>query len=501
MAQLDDLQAYVNFELPRRTVLLTVAITGYDGDPTLPAAPDIIDNAPLGTFYLQETPDTLWRKDGSLTWVLVDTGGGGGGTSRLTATLEDFTITLDSVGGSDPSSEVTLTTQAEATAQGAFQTVPAVMDALPNNINHIVTLQFPNGTFALGALEFGRMDRFNFGWATQSGFTKTSGALRFTSTNGLVQAPATSTYAVISSDGVGNVVLAADPGFSADQHRSAFLRVSSGTGAGQIKPVRTHLTVNWQVAGSFNPVLDGTSVVEVVVPAARIETSTSSADIKTKNTQVGYINIIFDAIDLSTLQAFASIQPIGCTMSLQGGARLLDLLLWMSMCNVVHDTCVIDTGTIAFTAVSIQSGLFRTKTGHSEPMLLRGASATNAFALFSAGDDGGLGQGSMLYLFGAHALDGFAGVLVEAHRKTALARLNTSSGSPTPRSDGTAATAIRAVNGAQVTSDDTTQLGLTLTATVDIDIDSVTKTYAELNADPNKSLVGPLLSLVAEEIF
>ena len=67
---------FVNLELPRRAALLTVAITGFDGDPNV-GPPAIISGAPVGTYYQQETPVTLWRKQPDLSWKDEDAGGGG----------------------------------------------------------------------------------------------------------------------------------------------------------------------------------------------------------------------------------------------------------------------------------------------------------------------------------------------------------------------------------------------------------------------------------------
>jgi hypothetical protein len=63
---------FVNLELPRRRPLLTVAITGYDGDPNDGGAPDILKNAPVGSWYLQETPVTIYEKltAGTATWTI-----------------------------------------------------------------------------------------------------------------------------------------------------------------------------------------------------------------------------------------------------------------------------------------------------------------------------------------------------------------------------------------------------------------------------------------------
>jgi hypothetical protein len=71
-------ESFVNTELPRRPALLTLEITGYDGDPNL--GPPILQVAPKGTFYLRNADGALWRKKTvvSNSWVDIGTGGGGG---------------------------------------------------------------------------------------------------------------------------------------------------------------------------------------------------------------------------------------------------------------------------------------------------------------------------------------------------------------------------------------------------------------------------------------
>ena len=74
---------FVNLELPRRPALLTVPIISFDDDPNNPAAPPIIQLAPLGTYYQQENPAVaLWRKEPDGTWIEVGAGGSGGAGVR-----------------------------------------------------------------------------------------------------------------------------------------------------------------------------------------------------------------------------------------------------------------------------------------------------------------------------------------------------------------------------------------------------------------------------------
>ncbi len=106
MAFVDDsvfipFRDFVNLELPRRSALLTKGITGYDGNPNSVAAPAIIQGAPLGTWFREETASVWWRKT-ELVWVEVPTGsGGGGGTGDVDggSYLDFYLNTADIDGG------------------------------------------------------------------------------------------------------------------------------------------------------------------------------------------------------------------------------------------------------------------------------------------------------------------------------------------------------------------------------------------------------------------
>lgn len=86
-------EEFVNRELPRRSALLTLALTSWDDNPNLGGAPAIISGAPLGTWYHENTADVYWRKY-KTSWQIIGSGGGGGGSSDL-ATTTDMTIPVD----------------------------------------------------------------------------------------------------------------------------------------------------------------------------------------------------------------------------------------------------------------------------------------------------------------------------------------------------------------------------------------------------------------------
>lgn len=144
MSQLDDLQTYVNENLPLRPIQLRVSNTGYDGDPN--DGPPIFTSSPAGYYYLEETPETLWRKTTGGAWIKSEAGG-------AATTLEDLTIPIDYNAGTAvdaPATEV-FTTQAEVDAylasEGAtaFKHFQRLWANLPPIITHAVDLDFAIG--------------------------------------------------------------------------------------------------------------------------------------------------------------------------------------------------------------------------------------------------------------------------------------------------------------------------------------------------------------------
>lgn len=55
---------FVNAELPKRTVMLTLANTGASGDPNLVVSNPQVNDAPIGTFFKDDLTNDLWNKDG-----------------------------------------------------------------------------------------------------------------------------------------------------------------------------------------------------------------------------------------------------------------------------------------------------------------------------------------------------------------------------------------------------------------------------------------------------
>lgn len=133
---------FVNGEIPKRSVLLTTTSTGYDGDPNSLAAPDIIKNSPLGTYYREPTAGIWWRKSETV-WEEQGGGPGGGGL----ATQESMIWTLDGVLGVSPPEGTIITSQAEFDALGApLKYAQDVERIRPTFVNHHIRVNVAAGT-------------------------------------------------------------------------------------------------------------------------------------------------------------------------------------------------------------------------------------------------------------------------------------------------------------------------------------------------------------------
>lgn len=151
MTQLDDLQAYVNFELPRRSVLLTNTITSWDDDPNDGGAPAILKGAPLGTWFYEETADKWWRKISSGATDWQEQNAGGGSSSIITETALTFAVDFNEVTAVDPPAGTVFTTQTAIDAfltnnsALAFKHLQPVLDSIPLWVRHAVLCNVASG--------------------------------------------------------------------------------------------------------------------------------------------------------------------------------------------------------------------------------------------------------------------------------------------------------------------------------------------------------------------
>lgn len=472
--------------------------TTYDGDPNLAGNPEIT-GAPLGSIYHEPGADAFWRKDGGGTWAIIGSGGSSGVIDYGQTTEGAITFTIDGA-GTDPAAPIVVLDQADADAHGDFLTVKGALDTLPNTILHAVVLEFPDGNWNLAEGDYNNLERFNLG---RDGTN--SGSIEFASANGIIAEPGPATMAVSSSDGAGSVTLAADPGFAADQYQDFHLECISGTGAGQFKPIRSHATTAFAVAGSFSPALDGTSVVRISRPAASIQFPVAFPIVRTKLMDLNNVGIRFNAIDVLPFSALAGFEFQGGTFTLAGGSRMLGGFIQLAHANLLHETCVI-TGIEAgfqLPGIAMQGSLFRTSFGNSRPMLLRGGGAVHsdyAFSMIgSQGSQAGQGMGSVLFLFGAQALDGWdLGIAFGRSQFTDMTI--ESSGSSFPRTDGSSDHAVVLQQGATAVFNDLAGFSSsTFVGSVDdVSLDGDDVSFATVDADADKAALGSRQSVIQE---
>ena len=403
-------------------------------------------------------------------------------------TVEDITIAMDSVGGSDNANGLHYNTQAQFTALGAFKTIPAVIEALPNRIAHDITLEFPDGIFALSADAFGNFDRFSF---------EGNPAIYFQSANGLVRETATTTYAVSAASSKREVVLQADPGFSANDHRGKYLRVISGTGAGQYKPIRSHSGVNWPTAGRWSPILNATSVVEILVPAATLQSPLFDTVIETRPVRSFERNIIFEAIDVTSTEAFAKLTLRGAFVRLDDGARLLDMGMTIYGGGVNLGDCVVYVN-LSSTGIAVLGGYVRSSSG-AKAWLISGARIAG-ISLLSLGPQGG----STAFIWeGAIDDTDYLNAGNPGHAIRLLGgNVHMSWASDAVQGADNDGFGVYLDNGASLTGVDSAKVVAesdTLTGTFgDLGIEGVAKTWSDLDGAVNKQLTSGVGSFVAE---
>lgn len=406
--------------------------------------------------------------------------------------------------GMDPPDRLVIKNQAEATAWGAFASIAGAVAALPEHLLHAVTLRLPSGTWVLPSSQLGDIARIR----TDANLTL-AGADQWTQTPGT---PAS--MAVVSSDGAGNVTLAADPGLTANEFEGHYLIVLSGKDAGQYKPIVTHGGTAVVVAGGFSGGLDGTSVVQIATRATTIEVNEQGT---------AYPSVVLDFACKSLLNNSMSLELWGVnivpptgrntwwisgrqgTIMLSGGTRFVEGGIFGGLFNVLFQDCVIDVsgGYWAGTAVSLQGGFARTSWGSSRPMLLigDGAAAASAIAVGSYGGNSGIGPGGGAYIFGAQHFSKWVQAFIKGQYTGCAVTINVSSGVPI-RSDQSAAYAVLLEKGAvaYVQNLATFATSTFKGSTNDFSLDgSVVDSWSNLDADSDETMTSTRLSMILKD--
>lgn len=177
------------------------------------------------------------------------------GYSASTVTTETLAIEINPTTGADPNSSVGIwSSQAQYDAWGKFASVKGVVTVLPKTLVHDVTLTIDDGAYAVGSDFFDGMGALS---VAQAGVQ-----LTIASVSKLSQVGGTVTSTIAGSAGGYSLTFTADPGYAANAYRGYWLVITSGTGAGQYKAIRSHNGINYEVAGRFSPI-DGTSQVQI----------------------------------------------------------------------------------------------------------------------------------------------------------------------------------------------------------------------------------------------
>jgi hypothetical protein len=421
----------------------------------------------------------------AVTKAYVDAGG-----DPPLVTQEAFTITVDS-GGTDPAAAFRVTSQAEADAHGDFLTVGGAIGALYGLLlSHLVTIQLPAGNWNLVAGELDQM------WRVLPTGVDAYGSIRISGDPGWTQVAAT-TEELASSDGAGNVTFASDPAPVPDA-KAYYLYVVSGTGAGQFKPIRTQAGVNGTVAGRFSPALDGTSLIRIAEPATTLIFN-KLFPIFRGFVEGNFSNLAeFWHLNLETnpVNGWFSVKSI--SLKFDGGTRFNNMGLAGTLCQFSFGDVSFDHRIYSWTSVHIRSGLLRGITGSRTALFLGGGVAFPAIDIQSGGSSyASFGIGNDCLLFGHFAFDGWTGPYIKAEGGSSTVTL----GPWTPRSDQGGSVAVALVNGADCRIVDMTEVtGSTFKgATVDVDLDGNTMTWATIDADAEKTARSSRGSIVMEE--
>jgi len=483
---------FMVLEMSKRRALLKAGDeTAYDGDPNDPSAPNELKLAPVGAWYLRVTPTRVYytkTNSGATDWV--ESGSGGQASFVVDRTTANFSVAVNAGTGSDPTTPIRIRNQSDSDTWGAFTTVPAAIESLPDNILHEVSLQFPDGTFQLDSAFLGELNRFSFN-IDGDYLGGTHGKIVFVSENGLVRESGTGNYAGSGSSTASQIVLAADPGFASNAHRGKFINIVSGTGAGQRKAIRNHATTTFNVAGAFSPVPDVTSVVEILVPAAEIVTASGAffVNLATKMQSGEFANVVFSSLDLRSSNVFGSMFVHGAHLLLEGGARVLHFGISALEDSTINlSECVIDTDEL-WKCLIMQGALLKCASPGNASWLLRSGQGAGIAA--SPGPSGKL---PFLALRGGGAIDDTVAYFSELG---SAVRVN--SGCPAMmvtgvlHGSGNAGYGVEMFSGGYIVdvgSDYFSDPLVVTGVTGDLSIDGVVKTWADLNAAVDQTLAG-----------
>jgi hypothetical protein len=270
---MSDYESFVNLELPRRPVTLTLALTGWDADPNGGGAPAVIANAPVGTWFRELTATKWWRKSETV-WEESGSGPGPGSADKLDQTTGPIELSVDPATGVSPAAGTIVHNQTEyATLGHPVRLIQDALRILPLGVGHLITIWLEDGTHladvAAGAV------------ATPKEFINTTGT--FWDYSG---ASITRFGVAIQIRGRNKTILEAEQGgtlaadgitvsgtpWTPDEFKGKFIAILTGAGAGYFFPVRTN-TDNTVKAPDHFWGLNGACTFEIYEPTALILSS------------------------------------------------------------------------------------------------------------------------------------------------------------------------------------------------------------------------------------
>lgn len=226
---------FVNLELPRRPVMLTQSITGFDGDPNTGGPPALVANAPLGSFFLRATGTVLYKKNSSSpgTWEIV----GGGGTD--TTETVDRTLYVDAATGNDSNDGLTPGT--------ALLTIAAARARVFTDIAADITIKLAAGTYTEYISDF---RNFRADPVTGKASLLFEGDFAdFTPATG----PASGTFDVsFGTPYIPNTAVLTGATWTVDNLKGAFVEVLSGTEIGKRFPIASNTASTLDIGGPAN---------------------------------------------------------------------------------------------------------------------------------------------------------------------------------------------------------------------------------------------------------
>lgn len=320
-------------------------------------------NAPGGMLGLGDA-NTWISRDSSGNMILSDAYSESNKLKNIvkSQTTESLTLTIDAVNGTATSGMVF--TQDDVNQHGAYLSISDALSVLPDQIRHTCTLSLTAGNYSETPDTFAELSRFTFGISHDYDTSNVHGKIVFSGT--LVTVSGTTTMGVASAT-QRSITLDSDPGFAADAYLGYFIKVVSGTGIGQMKPIRTHSGTSFTTAGRIITALDGTSEVEIVESNVNISLSaTSSVGIKTfmnsSDGQSGNFvttpNLEFNGITVSSSDglswAFNS-----ASLSFHGGTKFIKIYFLLTESSLLMRDFIMDGQTTEICGISLFGGYLR----------------------------------------------------------------------------------------------------------------------------------------------